>query len=179
VHSTLITAAMFLVADLLRYGRGPAGDRLAGRAPLLRPALPGALFFLGAVGIAGIPPLPGFIGKALILAATDGGAASAWTWASVLGASALSIVALGRAGVAIFWAPSASAAGAGGDGSIGAPPAGSPLRPSVMPATALLALVILLAVLAGPVSGYTAATGAQLTSAGGYVGAVLETPGGR
>jgi hypothetical protein len=49
----------------------------------------------------------------------------------------------------------------------------------VVPATVLLALVVLLAVLAGPVSGYTAATGAQLTSGGGYMGAVLGTPGGR
>jgi multicomponent K+:H+ antiporter subunit D len=178
VHSTLVTAAMFLVADLLVAGRGPAAGRLAGRPPLPRRALPGALFFLTAVGIAGIPPLPGFIGKALILAAADGGAASAWVWASVLGASALSIVALGRAGVAIFWAPSAPVAGAGDDGSSAAP-AGSPRGPSVVPATVLLALVVLLAVLAGPVSGYTAATGAQLTSGGGYMGAVLGTPGGR
>jgi multicomponent K+:H+ antiporter subunit D len=166
------------VADLLVAGRGPAAGRLAVRAPLPRRALPGALFFLTAVGIAGMPPLPGFIGKALILAAADGGVASAWVWASVLGASALSIVALGRAGVAIFWAPSTPVAVPGDDGSSAAP-AGSPRRLSVVPATVLLALVVLLAVLAGPVSGYTAATGAQLTSGGGYMGAVLGTPGGR
>jgi formate hydrogenlyase subunit 3/multisubunit Na+/H+ antiporter MnhD subunit len=71
VNSTLVAAAWFLLADCIVVARGGSdalqSHRLAhGWAPL------GAAFFVAAVAVAGLPPLGGFLGKALLLQAAGG-----------------------------------------------------------------------------------------------------------
>src|SRR5690606_36439341 len=57
VNSTLAAACMFLLADRVAFARGAAGDTLrpaafdGQRNPL------GAMFFVAAVAVAGVPPL--------------------------------------------------------------------------------------------------------------------------
>jgi multicomponent K+:H+ antiporter subunit D len=172
VHSTLATAAMFLVAGLVEDGRGGSAD-LGARGPrVARPRAVGALFLVGAVALAGVPPLSGFVGKVLVLRAAPGGGAGVWLWALVLGSSVVAVVALTRAGVALFWAapPVPLGVAPGPDGS---PPG------STAPAAGLLAVIVLLTVLSGPVTGYVQHAAEQLLRPDAYVRAVLGTPGGR
>ena len=57
IHSTLVCGGLFLLADLVSRGRGELADRLeAGPSPVGRGVL-GALFFAGAIAVAGLPPL--------------------------------------------------------------------------------------------------------------------------
>ena len=80
VHSTLATALMFLVAGLIIGQRGKAEDRFVQARPVVQPALLGALFFLAALALIGMPPISGFIGKALMLKAALAGGQAGWIW---------------------------------------------------------------------------------------------------
>ncbi|MDP1603357.1 MAG: proton-conducting transporter membrane subunit, partial [Legionella sp.] len=162
VHSTLTMAALFLIAGLIADSRGAVADRLktGGAAP---PALLGVLFLVAAVAVAGLPPLPGFIGKALLLDAAIGRVGMAWVWAVVLVSGLLALITLARAGSLFFWKTLKDAP---------RPMAAAPTR--AIPAVALIALVVLLSVFAGPVKRYADATAIQLGDVAGYRAAVLE-----
>ncbi|MDX9741906.1 MAG: monovalent cation/H+ antiporter subunit D [Gammaproteobacteria bacterium] len=159
LHTTLVTGALYLVADLIARSRGGVGDDLASGPAPARASL-GMLFMLGAVAIAGLPPLSGFLGKLLVLEAAIGHAGMAWLWAGLLGSSLLAIIALSRAGSSLFWHTS-------GESKIR-------VRPAALVYAALpLAASPLLVVFAEPVSDYASATAAQLLAPEGYILAVL------
>jgi multicomponent K+:H+ antiporter subunit D len=162
VHSTIILAALFLIADLISRERGAAADRLVPAPAVAQPALLGGLFLTAGMAVAGLPPLSGFIGKVLILESAVESPAAPWIFTVVLVTGLLTLVALSRAGSTVFW-------------NVGAEPsAAGPVPASTMfPAVALLCLAIVLALLAGPVVDYAAATARQLVDPGDYIDAVL------
>ena len=168
-HSTFITAALFLGADLIRRRRGRASDHKDVIAPLPGKAVPGVLFLIAAIAIAGLPPLPGFLAKATMLAAVP----EPWVlpvWAVVLGSSLLVIIGITRAGIRLFWRVP------GADDQL-PPPTKAPSRPTETVATVLLiVLAIGMTVFAGPLLSYTRATADQLRDPGQYVERVRATP---
>ncbi len=103
VHSTLATALMFLVAGLIVDQRGKAEDRFVQARPLTQPVLIGWLFFLAALALIGMPPVSGFIGKALMLKAALAADQSGWIWPPILLASLAALVMLSRSGSTLFW----------------------------------------------------------------------------
>ncbi len=115
VHSTLVAGGMFLLADLVARQRGEEGGELTQGPGLRQPLLLGALFFLGAVSLAGLPPFSGFIGKLLLLRAASLEQAL-WLWPVVLLAGLGMLVALSRAGSALFWRGAAEAREPAADG---------------------------------------------------------------
>jgi multicomponent K+:H+ antiporter subunit D len=119
VHSTFATAALFLVADLVRRQRGEARDRIDTVARLPQAPLLGTLLLLGAIAVTGLPPLSGFIGKFTLLAAVPEGDAVR-VWSVLLLTSLMAIVALARAGNMLFWEGPAMAAEVGARGGGGA-----------------------------------------------------------
>jgi multicomponent K+:H+ antiporter subunit D len=167
VHSTIAFAAMFLVADLIARQRGDRADRLVGGGPELVGAGLGRVFFLGAIAVTGLPPLSGFLGKAMILDAARASPAMPWLWSLVLASSLVGIVALGRSGARLFWQVEGQASGAGtGHGR------------TLAPALVLLASLLLLTLAAGPAAAYARATAESLLAPAGYLHAVLgaESP---
>jgi multicomponent K+:H+ antiporter subunit D len=158
VHSTVAAAFLFVVAGLTEQRRD-------------RQVVVGSLFFVGAVASAGVPPLSGFIGKVLILQAAAGGSAAPWLWGTILGASALAVLALSRRGAAVYWAGEAPVVGAAHR----APGA----EPSLLPASALLVALLALTAFAGPATGFAARTAAQVLQPADYIASVLGSPGGR
>ena len=103
IHSTLVTGGLFLLADLIARQRGKVGARLDRSHAVYQPALLGTLFFLAAIAVSGLPPLSGFAAKLSILQAAQASAAGAWIWGVILISGLFVIVALSRAGTAIFW----------------------------------------------------------------------------
>ena len=166
LHSTLVAACLFLIADLVSSGRGRAEDALVAAGPVARGALLGGLFFLAAIGMAGLPPLSGFIGKLLILDATREGPHSAWIWTTLLATSLVVIVGFARAGSVLFWKGESQ-------GDAGPPPGRSLPAVQIGVACALVAAMALLTVFAGPVMSRLEATAVQALDAAGYARAVL------
>jgi multicomponent K+:H+ antiporter subunit D len=169
VHSTLAGASLFLICDLVRTGR--ADVVLTPQPPMAGSAITAALFFVGAIAMAGLPPLSGFIGKLLVLNATFGTELIVWIWVIVLGSSLISIVGFARAGSVLFWKAHSVV-----------PPEDTPAlpRPTIMSYVAVGGLISLLAahtVFAGVVHSYTTATAAQLFASEPYKSTVLDTPG--
>jgi multicomponent K+:H+ antiporter subunit D len=167
VNSTLVAAAWFLIADRLGAARagGDAMRHPGAVAPRAWAPL-GVAFFVAAVAVAGMPPLAGFFGKALLLQAAGNTPWAGWAVALVLGSSLAIVVALARAGSSIFWKPSPSPAAA--------PPGLLPHHPLHAGAIMLgLALVIGSSALARPLSAFTDAAAGQLFDRRAYIEAVL------
>jgi len=165
LHSTVVIAGLFLLVELMASQRGAMGDRLQPAPAVREPVLLGLMMIFGAASAAGLPPLPGFLGKLMILDSASGLAAQAWVWTVVLVVGFLSIVGLARAGVVVFWHVQPDA-GSRDD------PSGSSLK--LLSATwAFMAVTVAMAVLASPIKRYTDAAAAQLGDPASYVRAVL------
>ena len=173
VNSTLVAAALFLLADRVRHARGSADDQLSPAAMGAARTTLGVLFVLFAVSAAGMPPLAGFMGKVLLLQAAGQGPWAGGIVATILAASLLTLVAFARSGSTLFWKP-----GAASDGPVIAPPA---LADAPMPThwahgaslAWLAVLIVACAVLAAPLSRYAAAAAQQLFDPAAYRQAVF------
>ena len=163
-HSTFAGAALFLVADLVRRRRGDNTELRQFVVPMPGRVLPGLMFLVAAVSIAGLPPLSGFIGKLALLGAVPA-ADVAWVWAAILVSSLMVVVGLTRAGTRLFWRlPEADAPVVVPDRKH------APARPLETAATVLLlAYGVAMTVAAAPLIDYTRATGAQLLAPGAYL----------
>jgi len=144
--------------------------------PLIGQAIPAAMAFLGvafaicALTVAGLPPLPGFIGKIIMLtgllgATQTGGqemqvAAPIWAlMALLIVAGLLTTIALSRAGIRYFWAPRGR-------------PAPRLRVIETAPIALLLLLLGALAWQADPVLRYAKATARALHQPGSYIASV-------
>jgi multicomponent K+:H+ antiporter subunit D len=164
VNSTLVAAGAFLVLDRVRR-RPDHGDTLdpsRDGAPVAR-ARGAGLFLLFAIGASGLPPLAGFFGKALVLKASLGGPWTVAVWSVTLITSLLVLVSLARAGVYLFWKPSAAVPN-------DAPALGGAEKLAL---TLVAALVVGTSALAGPITSFAETTAAQLLDRGHYVEQVL------
>ena len=80
VHDMLIKAALFMIAGIIVYVSGTSNLRKMGGLMKDYPAL-GWFYIIAAFGLAGIPPLSGFVGKLLIV---QGGFAGGHIVASII-----------------------------------------------------------------------------------------------
>ena len=166
LHSTFSAAALFLIADLIISRRGQFGDSLNTAPTFHQSGFLAVLFFVGAIAMAGMPPLSGFLGKLQILDAARDSDAMVWIWAIILVTSLMCIIGFGRAGSVLFW-KSASV-----DGEITVEGAKWPVLPIVAACGMLGALVVLTA-FGGPVTDYLHGVAAQIFDISGYIQAVL------
>ncbi|MFT6023013.1 MAG: multicomponent K+:H+ antiporter subunit D [Ascidiaceihabitans sp.] len=169
VHSTLAGAALFLISDLVRTGR--TNLYLTPQPIMSGNALTAALFFIGAIAMAGLPPLSGFLGKLLVLDAAYDSSLMVWIWVIVLGSSLISIVGFSRAGSILFWKAHSVA-----------PDANASIMPkptalSYVAVGGLISLLMAHTVFAGHVHSYTTTMAAQLFDPAPYIGTVVDTPG--
>jgi len=168
LHSTVVIAGLFLFVELMAAQRGDVGDKLQPAPAVREPVLLGVMMLFGAASAAGLPPLPGFLGKLMILQSSAGLSAQVWVWSVVLGVGFLTIVGLARAGVVIFWhvqpADNQHAAGSS--------------RRLLLAPWLFMAVTVALAVFAAPIKAYTDATAQQLTDKPAYAAAVLGRQGG-
>lgn len=160
IHSTLATAAMFLIADQVVRLRGSDTLRRA-LPPIPNEGILAALFFATAIALAGMPPLSGFVGKLLILDASR--SMMLTVWPVILMTSLIIIVGLAAAGSTLFWKSHALV-----------PTDEHPPEPIVLPIATifgLLAALCLLAAFAGPVETHLRLTAEQLFQPGDYIAA--------
>ena len=178
VHSTLVVAALFLLVELIALQRGNAKDQLQPAAAVAQPFTLGLMTLFAAASVVGLPPLPGFLGKLMMLQSASSSPAQVWVWSVVLGVGFLTLVGLARAGSMVFWnvlpEPSSTAASVSSG-----EPTSIALSPRMLASTiALLALGLMLAVAASPMKRYTDTAAAQLADTQAYADAVLGPVGG-
>ncbi|MFC0268721.1 monovalent cation/H+ antiporter subunit D [Kushneria aurantia] len=162
VHTTLVSGGLLLLADMIADQRGKVGTRIARGRAFHHTTLLGALYFVGAIAMAGLPPLSGAVGKAWLMS-TAAFNEALWLWPVLLLSSLAGVIAASRAGSTLFWRRS--------DGE----PGGTHLaRGKLIGTASLLATAPLMVILAGPISDYTQATAAQLGATQQYRNAVLS-----
>jgi multicomponent K+:H+ antiporter subunit D len=164
VHSTLVAAALFLIAGTVARARGVPGDRVDASPWPGGRLLPGMAFVAAAVAVSGLPPLSGFIGKVQMMSAVGASAHAALIWSTLLASGLAATVALSRAGSRIFWKAGTQT----GTGSVPAAPA------ETFAIGWMLTLLVLIVVAAGPVSRYASDAARQLADSGAYVDAVMR-----
>jgi len=166
-HTTLVSGGLFLLAGIIRRHRGEAGDRFTTAPAMLQRTPLGVLFFIGAVGAAGLPPLSGFLGKFILLSSVYPGVQQAWLWAVVLGGSVVAVLALSRAGSRLFWRTA--------EGTVAAAPADR----GQLAAVALLVVVapVLMVIFAAPLFDFVDAAAGQLLAPSDYIDTVLAGAG--
>lgn len=145
IHSTLVAAALFLLADAMAQERGTTIDRFVAGRPLQHPRLWSMAFFVAAISVIGMPPLSGFVGKLLLLQAAHRPHMALWVWPALLLSSLAVLVAMSRAGTSLLWRVQGEAL--------------AEVQPGVAVKAAaiffLLLFSVVLAVLAGPLTSYT------------------------
>lgn len=167
-HSTLTVAGLFLLVELVAAQRGEVGGRIEPSSPVAQPALLGLMLLLAAASSIGLPPLPGFIGKLMLLQASMGHTQVVLVWSVVLLVGFATLLGLARAGSMLFWHVRS-------DLPSGASGASAPL---VAATGMLLALSVAMSVYAAPLQRYTQAAAEQLLDRNAYADAVLGEQGG-
>ncbi|MFA9461880.1 monovalent cation/H+ antiporter subunit D [Thiohalorhabdus methylotrophus] len=161
-HTTLLTAGLYLLVGVIARQRAPLGDRLQAGAALAQPTALGLLFFIGAIGVAGLPPLSGFLGKLLILQAFLTEPFMVPVYFGVLFGGFMVILPLARAGSTLFWK----------QGLDPGPVRAAGVR-TLGPAAALILSTLVLALGAGPTARWAEGTAAEIRQPTSYIEAVL------
>jgi multicomponent K+:H+ antiporter subunit D len=166
VHSTIASAALFLIVDLIAERRGEMLDWLVPTNPISQAPILGALFFLIALAVVGLPPLSGFIGKLLVLDATYETTHVGLIWALVLIASLMMTISFANAGSIVFWNTEGRTTGATWATAAAAP---------MIVVASLITASALLSAFAGPAVEAFHATAEQALDSKGYIDAVLTS----
>lgn len=167
-HTTFMTAALFLVTDMIAMQRPNAGAQLIPDHPVAQQTLLGLLFTGTAIAIAGLPPLSGFFAKVMMLLSVHTLLGGAWIWVFVLAGGVLGLIALGRAGTIIFW--KTLPADETGQKN---PPKFCQRVGHALPALALLGISPLLVLFGHPMAQFADTVASQLMEPFEYITAVL------
>ena len=170
IHSTLATAALFLVADLVTENRPIAKGRIIAAASFRNGGLISVLFFIAAIALAGMPPLSGFVGKLMVMDAARTSELVWWVWAVILVTSLVAVIGFARAGSTVFWKLEP---GTTGDAALSDADRGSETV-AIMATASIIAALVVLTVLAGPIADYLIETAGQLYAPDRYIDAVLK-----
>jgi multicomponent K+:H+ antiporter subunit D len=175
-HTTLVTAGLFLLGDCIARQRGALGDSLGKGPRLAGPIALGSAFLVLTLGVSGMPPLSGFVGKLMLMQSLSPaltGAGLAWAfWGALLLSGFAAALVLARAASAFFWEPGRQS----GDGDdIPLASRSGPGFGSVLAVVLLTAASPLFTLAAAPVAGYARSAAEQLHARMSYVSAVLGT----
>jgi len=164
IHHIVVKTSLFLVGGLIEARTGTGSLRRIGGLARTAPVV-ALLFAPAALSLAGLPPFSGFVAKlALVRAGLDAGQ---WVVVGVsLVVSLLTFFSMAKIWAGAFW----------GDPEEGTDDrTGTPLRPAMVAATAVLVVVSLaVAVAAGPLASFAERAAADLLDPAVYVGAVMD-----
>jgi len=162
IHSTFITGALFLLADLIAFERGKTASRIVSGKKMANHSTYSVMFLVAAIAIIGLPPLSGFVGKLMIMESTSPSQASFWLWGALLGATLIMLISVTRAGSKMLWH---TLSGKANEQS-------APLGKRVA-VVLLLSLSLIMTIFASPIHNYTNDVAEQLYDIEQYPSRVL------
>ena len=165
VHSTWVAGALFLLAGLVATARGRRSDRLVAGPYTGLAGSAGVLFAVAAVGMVGLPPFGGFLGKLMLLQATTAHPWQTSIWAVILVTGLLMILAATRAASIAFWRIDPSLE-----------PGPTVTTGRLLPTGLLLAAMVAWAAAADPATDYAAQAAAWARDGTGWQSVVLPGP---
>jgi multicomponent Na+:H+ antiporter subunit D len=172
VHHITVQATLFLVSGLITRRTGTvsidAMGGLAKRSPVLA-----VLFAIPALTLAGIPPTSGFVAKLALLQSGTGDAATAVVAGFVVLASLLTLYAMVRVWVRVFWGAETEPLPDPDPTDELVVGTARASRPMYAATVALVAVSIAIAAAAGPLSAVTERAGSDLLARTPYIEAVL------
>lgn len=169
-HTTLATAALFLLAGWIGRARGELGDQLLRGTRMAELRWTGGIFALLAITVAGLPPLSGFLGKLMVMGAAPPTTIGYLLWAGLILSSFALILAFARAASILFWEPAGDAE---------CPVSASPRlgRSEIIGLVLAFALVPAVTLFAAPLSAYARGGADQLIARTPYIEAVMKGAG--
>ncbi len=173
VHHITVQACLFLVSGLITRRTGTVAIDQMGGLARTSPAL-AVLFAIPALTLAGLPPTSGFVAKlALLQAGAAAGVATSLVAGVVIAASLLTLYAMTRVWVRVFWGePRSPLPDPDPTDELVVGTASTP-KPMIAAAGSLAVVSIAIAVAAGPLSGVTARAATDLLDREPYREAVL------
>jgi multicomponent K+:H+ antiporter subunit D len=165
VHSTLVTAALFMLADLIGQQRPNVYDRITAGPAIKQSRLLGCCYLIAGIAVIGMPPLSGFIGKVWLLKSTLDADYAIIFWPLYLLTSLVVLLAVSKAGSTLFWHHKANETG-------------NDTGKTVHPAQFLALLILisaapLMSIFAGPLSEYAIGAATQLHDFNSNINAIL------
>lgn len=161
-HTTFLTAALFMLAEVVGQQRGRAGTRFVESRMVRQPRLLSAAYLLAVLGILGMPPLSGALAKGWILSTAPAHEAP-WLWTIVLLSTLAGLISASRAGTTLFWKTA----------TIGKPRGALLGKRRGIALWGLMSSTVLIACFAGPLSRFDLRMAGQLLDASSYAHAVL------
>ncbi len=173
IHHITVQATLFLVSGLITRRTGTVAIDQMGGLARTSPAL-AVLFAIPALTLAGIPPTSGFVAKLSLLQAGAGaGVSTAVVAGVVVAASLLTLYAMTRVWVRVFWGRvTPPQPDPDPDDELVVGTASTP-KPMIAAAASLAAVSVLIAVAAGPLSALSARAATDLLDRQPYITAVL------
>lgn len=167
VHHIVAMTTLFLVGALVEHAGGSSRMSQLGNMVRTAPVL-AFLFLVPALGLAGVPPLSGFVPKLGLLQAGFSQQQYLVVAASLV-ASLLTLFSVAKIWIGVFWSPAYEAP------SSRARPVGRLGGPALMvlPAVALFSIGLAVAVFAGPLYSFCERAAADLLDPTAYVKAVM------
>jgi len=177
VHHIVVQTTLFLVAGLVERRVGTSSLARSGGLQHVAPLL-AVLYLVPALSLAGIPPLSGFVAKLGLFQAglDDGGVLAIATVAAATATSLLTLYAVGRVWVEVFWGPVAAVVP---DVDRHDPvDVGVARTPRLMTSATVAAVVggLSITLVAGPLYGLAERAAQDLVDPRTYTGAVLVSP---
>ncbi len=168
VHHIVVKTTLFLTGGLIEHRGG--SSRLSKLGDMVRTApVIAVLFLVPALSLAGIPPFSGFVAKLSLVDA----AVAERQWAIVVvavGASLLTVFALMKIWINVFWAPIGSEVGSE---TVEGPAHRRSPALMVIPTAVLAALTVVLGLLSGPLYDLSHRAAEDLVDTRSYRAAVL------
>ncbi|EAQ30985.1 MULTISPECIES: monovalent cation/H+ antiporter subunit D [Idiomarina] len=167
IHSTVITGALFLLADVMAFERGKTASRIVTGKRMANHNTYAVMFLIAAIAIIGLPPLSGFAGKLMILQAAPVSTSGFWLWGTMLLATLVMLIMMSRTGSKMIWhtlqgKPNEQSAPIGKRVAIGM----------------LLSLSLILTIFANPIRDYTDSVADELLDTQSYPTTVIAPSSG-
>ncbi|TCK25499.1 Na+/H+ antiporter subunit D [Pseudonocardia endophytica] len=173
VHHITVQATLFLVSGLITRRTGTVSIDAMGGLLKMSPGL-ALLFAIPALTLAGIPPTSGFVAKlALLEAGVGAGVAGSLAAGVIVFASLLTLYAMARVWVRVFWGKPKEPLPDNDPGDELVVGTARTSTPMFVASAALVGVSVLIAVAAGPLAEVTTRAGSDLIERAPYVDAVL------